>query len=242
MIALQLYTLRDALKSDFVGTMRRVAAIGYRAVETAKVYGGSPTDARAVFDELGIQVCSMHGSLDDSPQQILDTLGALGTHTFVCPWAAKEHFTSLDAIQRLCERLNETEAALRPHGARLAYHNHDQELAPLPDGSLPLVRMMDFLNPTVLFEVDTYWVQTAGADVIPVLQTFGERAPLLHIKDGPAVAGKSFTAVGDGVMDFPAILAGHKAEWLIVEQDNSETELFAAVERSFNYLTSLKVQ
>lgn len=244
MIALQLYTLRDALKTDFAGTIRRVADIGYPAVEAAGEYGGTPAQAKMRFDSLGLQISSAHGVLHngETAPQILDLLGALGINTFVCAWGDREHFHSLDAIQKFCERINEVDQGLQAHGARIAYHNHDHELHPLPDGSLPFVRMMDYLNPSVIFEVDTYWVQVGGANVIEVLKQFGSRAPILHIKDGSTRLGDAKTAVGDGAMDFPPILAAHDADWLIVELDDCDTDMMTAVERSFAYLSRLTAQ
>lgn len=241
MIALQLYTLRDALSANFEGIIRQVAAFGYPAVETAGMYGESPQKAKALFDELGLRVSSAHSPLPigDNKQKVLDTVAALGTDTIVFPWIAPETFHSLESIQQLCEKLNEGDAVARENGLRLAYHNHDFELRRLPDGTLPLLRMLDFLSPTVLFEVDTYWVQTGGSDIIEVLRQLGDRAPFLHIKDGPAVVGEAMTAVGDGVIDIPAIIAAHKADWLIVEADRIDGDALAAVEKSFRYLSNL---
>jgi sugar phosphate isomerase/epimerase len=243
MIGLQLYTVRDALKADYEGTIRKIAAMGYEGVETAGEYNGAPETAKALFDELGLKVSSMHGVIHTgaTPDSVLETLKALGTDTFVCAWAAAENFESEESLKAFCGQLNAFDDALRAQGAKLAYHNHAHELKPLPDGSLPFVRMVDFLNPSVLFEVDTYWVQVGGANVLEVLKAFGDRAPLLHIKDGPGIAGKNPTAVGDGVMDVPSIVEAHKgkADWLIVELDACDTDMMEAVQKSYSYLSGL---
>ncbi|MBE2267568.1 MAG: sugar phosphate isomerase/epimerase [Anaerolinea sp.] len=241
MIGLQLYTLRDALTRDFEGVIRQVAAMGYPSVETAGIYGESPKYAKALFDELGLRVSSAHSPLPlgDDQAKALDTVKTLGADTLVFPWIDAANFESLDNIKRLCDRLNEADAVTRANGLRLAYHNHDFELRRLPDGSLPLLRMAEFLAPTVLFEVDTYWVQTGGANVLDVLKTLGDRAPLLHIKDGSTKVGDPMTAVGDGVMDFPAIFAATNAEYWIVEADRVDGDAVAAVEKSFRYLSQL---
>lgn len=241
MIGLQLYTVRDALKDDYEGTIRKVAAMGYEGVETAGEYNGSPAIAKALFNEVGLRVSSMHGVIHNglTTQEVVDTLGTLEASTFVYAWAAPDNFASLDSLKRFCDQINTFEEALRTQGARMAYHNHDHEMKLLPDGTVPFVRMLDFLNPSVLFEVDTYWVQVGGANVIEVLHALGDRAPLLHIKDGPGVVGASPTAVGEGVMDFPSILAAHKADWLIVELDRCDTDMMEAVNKSFQYVSGL---
>ena len=91
---------------------------------------------------------------------------------------------------------------------------------------------------TVFFQIDTYWVQTAGLDPAQVIKEFGSCAPSLHIKDGPAVQRVPQVAVGDGVMDFPSIIqaAEDTAEWLIVELDHCATDMLTAVEKSYRYL------
>jgi sugar phosphate isomerase/epimerase len=98
--------------------------------------------------------------------------------------------------------------------------------------------MLDCLDPAIFFEVDTYWVQTAGLDPATVLEELGRRAVLLHIKDGPAVKGEPQVAVGEGLLDFPGIVqaADSTAEWLIVELDDCATPMLGAVERSYRYL------
>ncbi|MBN8634716.1 MAG: sugar phosphate isomerase/epimerase [Anaerolineae bacterium] len=242
MIALQLYTVRDALSANFEGTIRQIAAYGYPAVETAGVYGESPAKAKALFDELGLKVTSAHSPLPlgDNQQKVLDTIGALGAKTIVFPWIAAENFEALDRIQRLADQLNAADAVAREHGLSLAYHNHDFELRRLPDGSLPLLRLKELVAPTVLFEVDTYWVQTGGANVIEVLQALGpQAAQLMHVKDGPCVVGQPMTAVGDGVMNFREIFAAFPAEYHIVEADRVDGDPLAAVDKSFRYLSNL---
>ncbi len=67
--------------------------------------------------------------------------------------------------------------------------------------------MREFLDPAIVFEVDTYWVKTAGQDPAAVVRDLGARAPLLHLKDGPAVnTTDPMVAVGSGSLDFPAIV------------------------------------
>ena len=241
MIALQLYTLRDALKADFDGSMKRVAAMGFSSVETAGEYGGSSSHAAQVFDDLGITVCSAHMSLleADDLHRSLDEASILRVGTVVCPWIPPDRFTSLDSVKAVCERLNEANMLVQAQGLRMAYHNHHFELEAMPDGRLPLDIMAELLEETIVFEVDTYWAQTAGADAGTLLKKLDQRAPLLHIKDGPLKLDAPMVAVGDGSMDFASILEGNEAEWWIVEMDHCASDSFIAVERSLKYLNNI---
>ena len=240
-IALQLYTLRQELARDFGGTVERVAALGYLGVETAGFPGTTPQAASQRFKDLGLTVCAAHAPLPlgDRQAEVLDTMEALGCRRLVCAWQPQELFQSAASIQRVCETLNEAEAVARAHGLSLGYHNHWWEFLPV-DGSLAHHRLRDGLAPTVFFEIDTYWAKAAGVDPAAILRELGPRAPLLHLKDGPAVQGQPMLALGEGVMDIPGVLeasAGH-AEWLIVELDECATDMFAAVQRSYQYLAA----
>lgn len=242
-ISLQLYTLRDALAADFEGVIRQVAEIGYVAVEAANMYGSSPADARRLFESLGLQVSSAHMNIPvaGEEQKSLDTLAALGCKYWIVPWIPAEEFQTRDQIKAVCARLNQTNALARANGLTLLYHNHWWEFTAMPalDGKTPFDIMLSEVDSSVGFEIDTYWVRTGGSDPVAVLQQHGSRAPLLHIKDGPATTDDPMTAVGAGILDFPAIIAAGETttEWLVVELDRCATDMLEAVRASYTYLT-----
>ena len=100
--------------------------------------------------------------------------------------------------------------------------------------------ILRYLDPRVFFEVDTYWVETAGCDAAQVVEMLGRRAPLLHIQDGPAIRDLPMVPVGQGVLDVRRIVrsAGDHVEWLIVEIDHAAMDMLEAVQLSYNYLVS----
>lgn len=243
-LALQLYSIRDALSTDLEGTIRKIAAMGYQAVEAwGGLAGGDMARPAALFQELGIKVISTHGRLDpDDPEQQktqLKGMEQLGVNTLVFPWLPPENFTTIEGIKRVCEQLNAIHAIAHANGLRFGYHNHHFECVALPDGSLPIHQMAALLDPTIFFEVDTYWVQAGGANVVDLLRTLGDRAPLLHIKDGSTRLGEPMVAVGTGIMDVPAILRVSRAEALIVELDACATDMLEAVDLSLKNLSKM---
>ncbi len=238
-VAVQLYSVRELLQQDFEGTIRRLSDIGYQAVETASIYGESPQQARELFDELGIRVCAAHINfpLSDSLNKVLDTLGVLGCDTLVCP-GLRPYFQDIDGIQRACDLLNETHAAIQSAGLSLAYHNHDFELQTTA-GQYGLLHLLAGLDESIMLEVDVYWLQVAGVHVLDVLDSLGGRVKLLHLKDGSGNRDAAMTALGTGVMDIPAVVAHSSAAWHIVEIDRCDTDMLTALEQSYRYLEGL---
>jgi sugar phosphate isomerase/epimerase len=213
--------------------------MGYTHVETAGEYGGMPERAAKLFADLGLTVCSAHIDLPNGAkkQQTLDTIAALGTNTLVCAWRPPEKFQSLDGIKSVCDELNEA-TVNAPH-LRIAYHNHHFECLKLADGSLPLLKMRDLLSASVLFEVDVYWVQAGGVNPAELLGTLGERAALLHMKDGAATTDAPMLALGEGVMRLPEVVAASKTDTYIVELDRCATDMLEAVGKSYLYLKGI---
>jgi sugar phosphate isomerase/epimerase len=242
-IGIQLYAVRENLAVDFEGTLRKIAQMGYTGVETAGFPEQiSPAQAKKLLDDLGLKVTSSHSPmpLGENQQVVLDTLAAIECPHMVCPWIDPEYFTAKDKLKELADLLNQAYTVAVENGMKFSYHNHDFEYA-LLDGVPAIYTLQEDLDPGINFELDTYWIKVAGQDPAAVTARFSQQAPLLHIKDGPAVKAADMTAVGEGVVDISAIIAAGKphTEWLIVELDRCATDMLEAVEKSFNYLKTL---
>lgn len=241
-IALQLYTVRDILAHDFAGTVEKIAAMGYAGVETAFFDEKTPvTEAAKLFERLGLAVPSAHCPIPVGAQKnaVLDMADTLGCRRIIWHgWPQDERYSSIEGIRQLADLYNEANGAAKSRGLSFGLHNHWWEYEPV-EGRYPYQVLLEHMEPDIFFEVDTYWVKTAGRDPVKVVAELGERAPLLHIKDGPAVKGEPMVAVGEGSQDFPAIAqaAGGVTEWMIVELDACATDMLEAVEKSYNYLT-----
>lgn len=236
-IGLQLYSLREAIAEDLEGTLNRVAEMGYLGVEP---YGGLDHEKAApLIQSLGMQVASMHAALPigDDKNKVVEMAAAYGVSYIVAPYMPPENFTSEDGIKRTAELLNEANRAAFEGGRKFAYHNHDFEFGQA-DGRPAYDILKEHLDAAVFLQVDTYWVKVAGYDPVQVVTDLGRRAPLLHIKDGSTKKEDAMLAVGEGVMDVPGIVNagnGH-TEWLIVELDRCDTDMFEAVEKSYHYM------
>jgi sugar phosphate isomerase/epimerase len=238
-IALQLYTVREHLARDFVGTMRRIAEMGYAGVE-AFPDGVTAVTAKRLFDDLGLTVCASHAPLPlgEQKQESLDRVAALGCTRLVCAWLPPDEYKSVDSIRRLCGRVNEAAAVAHEHGLTLVLHNHWFEFERV-EGTRPYHLWQQYLDPAIDVELDAYWAKVGGVDPVVALKELGNRVTLLHVKNGPADRPQSdMTAVGQGALNYEAIIpAAATAEWLIVELDRCATDMLTAVQESYTYLT-----
>jgi sugar phosphate isomerase/epimerase len=239
-IALQLYTLREALARDWKSTLAEVAALGYVGVETAGFdYAPSPAAVVDELQRLGLKVAAAHIPLPTEANigDIAAVMHALGSDRIVLGGTGHENFGTAADIDERSALFNGANALARAHGLRFGLHNHWWEFSEI-DGRYAYDRLLDQLDPEIFVELDVYWLQTAGVDPVHYVAQQGTRAPLLHIKDGPCTLAGDMVAVGGGNVDIAAIIAAAPAaEWLIVELDRCATDMLTAVAESYTYLT-----
>ncbi|MBV7339694.1 sugar phosphate isomerase/epimerase [Chloroflexi bacterium TSY] len=241
-LALQLYTLRDALAMDYPGVLRRVAEIGYTHVETAFLPEHMTVhQAAQMVRDAGLTVCSAHVEipLGDKQAGVLAVAEAYDCTTIIWHgWPQAPDYGSIEGVKRLAELYNQANAVAQANGLQFGLHNHWWECAPLVDKA-PYQILLDLLDPSIFFEVDTYWATTAGRNPLQMIRELGARTQFLHIKDGPAIHDEPMTAVGAGQLNFHAIAqaSNDHAKWWVVEMDECATDMLEAVEQSFRFLT-----
>jgi len=241
-IALQLYTVRDETARDFVGTLRRVAQLGYPAVEFAGYGGFSPGQLAALLAESGLRAASTHvsfASLEGDLSRELDYCQAIGCSALVLPSLPSER-RSADGVRALTERLNEIGQRCHERGMIFGYHNHDFELAQ-SDGTALLDVLLEHTDaPLVSLEFDVYWAAYAGVDPISYLRRWPGRARLIHVKD--MAEDRRFAEVGEGILDMPGICRAAQeagARWYIVEHDRPQIPALESARRSLENLRSI---
>jgi sugar phosphate isomerase/epimerase len=239
-ISIQLYSLRDAAKQGLAPVLERLGRIGYAGVESAGLHDLSPSAFKRCVAAAGMVVSSAHVALVKPAQaaELLDAQQEIGVNDLVVAMLPRERFVDQASVGKSADHLNTFNEAVRARGMTLGYHNHWWEFSNRIGNETAHMMLFRRLDPTVFAEIDTYWAKVGGADPVQVVREFGERARLLHIKDGPADGPESpMTAVGKGVVDVPAIAAASRAAWHIVELDRCATDMFEAVEQSYTYLT-----
>lgn len=244
-LAVQLYSVRDLMTPDPTAVLERITAAGYGAVEPYNVLD-NPEGFKSIVDRLGLKVCSAHTPLlaDGGAQQdtLFDAVATIGTDTAIVAASPAEQWTSREGVQGIADGLNAAAEKAAGRGIRVGYHNHFWELENQIDGRFAIEVFADLLDPRVILEVDTYWAQVGGADVVPLLQRLGERVRYLHVKDGPAKdRSDSMVAVGSGDMPVVEILGANPAvEWHVVELDRCDTDMVQAIADSATYLAGVR--
>ncbi|MCY4019736.1 MAG: sugar phosphate isomerase/epimerase [Chloroflexi bacterium] len=240
-VALQLYSLRDALQEDFEGIVRSVAAMGYVGVEPYSGMPGGLGVAADLFEELQLEVCNSHVPFPEGAnlESALAEAEAFDLSRVAVAYLPESEFATVDAVKRVCERLNRASESMQASKVTLGYHNHWWEFKEL-EGQATLEVMLRELDDDVFLEIDTYWAQVGGLDAVEVVKQAGGRAPLIHLKDGSLSLEDNMTAVGAGKMSVPEIVAATEAtaEWHIVEIDRCDGDMLQAVQDSYKYLTS----
>jgi sugar phosphate isomerase/epimerase len=239
-IGLQLYTVRDLLKVDFEGTLRRVAILGYSEVEFAGSLGSDVSRTRKLLSRLGLTAPSLHldyATLRDNAQASFEIAHLLGSRFVVCPWLDPSVRQTADDWKRICDDLNKIGELASRSVLTLAYHNHDFEFAQLPGGIQPYdVLLSRTDNRFVKFELDVYWATKGNLDSTRVLRSHPSRFPLVHLKD--MAEDGSTTELGRGTIDFARILEAASpsgVEHVFVEQDVS-TDPLRSIETSIAFL------
>ncbi|RDW22184.1 sugar phosphate isomerase/epimerase [Oceanobacillus arenosus] len=241
-IGLQLYTLRDECHEDFVGTLEKVAKIGYDGVEFAGYGGLNAVELRKLLEDLGLKAASSHVSLSSLELKLdveIEYQHILGNNHIVCPYLPLEWRTQ-EAYYKLISILNEAGKRCYEAGITLCYHNHDFELIPLEDGKKPLELLLKETNPEwVQTEFDVYWLTKAGEDPIEWIKRYHNRTPLIHLKDMTTDEERFFAELGTGGVNIDGVIkqaSNSNVEWLIVEQDQCRRSPLESIELSLNYL------
>ncbi len=245
-IALQLYTVRDLMKSDFPGTLKQVAQVGYQAVEFAGFGGLAEQEIKRLLTDLQLECAGSHVGFEQLESGLESTLAfhqEIGCKYIVCPSMPGGFVEKgVEGIKEFAAKLNEIGAKLKEADVQLCYHNHSFEFKMVED-KLLIDHLFAAADPQyVKAEVDVYWVQYGNQDPVAFLRKYAGRCPLLHMKDMTGGEKKTFAPVGTGVLDMHGIVRAAKetgAVWYIVEQDRSEEPILQAIATSLKNMQRL---
>ena len=228
-LSFQMFSSRSAATLGEQVTL--LASLGYSDVQP--FFFGPPEDMAALDDYAallrnhGLTAKSGHFTLDlflDHPDMVQAIARTFGMTLVVCPWINPEDRpTTVTGWRAMGALMAGITADMAARGLTYAYHNHDFEMVPLPDGSYPIDHL---LGATVPFEPDLAWMVVGGADPSPFLAKYQGRIPAVHVKDvaapGTCLDEMGFADLGHGVMVWQrlwdaSVAAG--SQLMVVEHD-----------------------
>lgn len=250
-IAVQLYTIREAIAVDPVKSLQRLYEIGFRQVETAFWPEGITLQQAAEWlKQSGLKPISAHIEIPqgDFKKVFIETAKAYDCTNMVWHgWPEDKRYTSEEGVRKLIQLYNEASKFARSNGLTFGLHNHWWEFKNKTNHSFPFDILNQELDPEIFFELDVYWIKVAGMDPASIIQRFGKRVRMLHMKDGPAVYHDSLasdnpdpmTALGKGTLNIPSILAASEyIKYLVIEMDRTSGDIFIVLKESFDYLSA----
>ena len=250
---LQLYSLRDDMPKDPRGVLTQVAAFGYKQIESFEgskgmFWGMSNTDFKKLMDDLGMNIVASHCDINKDFERKAAEAAAIGMKYLIAPYLGPQK--SIDDFKRFADTFNQRGKVCKQAGLRFAYHNHDYSFKPV-GGQLPQDVMMQGTDKDLVdFEMDMYWVVTAGQNPSEWYKKYPGRFRLCHIKDRqkgvPLADTRNVSVVvGTGSIDFPSHLkvgAANGLQYFIVEQEAYEgTTPLAAVKDDAAYMKNIKI-
>ena len=225
--------------------LRRLSEMGYRNVEPFTLSGLTAEQYRALLDKYGLKASARHVNVGtpQTPvdfQQILDENRILGIKYFGSG-GTPNYATEAEWIA-YAEYLNELGALARMQGQTLMVHNHNWEFERVFGDRTAYDILMAHTDPrNVVFQLDLYWATRGGADPVELLERYGNRIQLFHVKDMRA-SDRRIEIVGEGIIDFPEIFAASKGpvSYYVVEHDprfgDPTFNPFEAAQKGFTYL------
>ncbi|MTE23008.1 sugar phosphate isomerase/epimerase [Microbacterium sp. ZXX196] len=239
-VALQLYSVRNAMSEDIDRTLERVAEIGFRFVELYN-FAAWHAPLREGLAAHGLAAPTAHARLveGDNAEELIDLAAELGVQTLIDPMVPAERWANPSDIARTADRLAELSDIARERGMRIGYHNHWWETESRVDGATALEALAERLPEEVLLEIDVYWAIVGGeTDAAGLLRRLGDRVRFLHVKDAPEQDGSLSTdredqlPVGEGSIEWGGVIeAAPAADLLVVEFDEFRGDIFDGIAR-----------
>jgi sugar phosphate isomerase/epimerase len=253
-IGLQLYSLRNQLATNVPGTLGEIKGWGIKNVELAGTYNLTPEQFKTQLDAHGLKAVSGHFSYDrlrDDVEGVARDAKILGLQYVGCAWIPHDGAFNEKACREAITVFNQAGEALAKHGLKFFYHVHGYEFQPYQGGTL-LDLIMSGTNPKfVNFQMDVFWIVHPGQDPVTLLEKYGQRWQLMHLKgmrDGTPTGlltghtdVTNDVAVGTGKIDYkPVLQAAEKlgVKWYIIEDESPSSE--QQIPQSLHYLETFK--
>lgn len=256
-VGVQLYTVRNEIGKDALGTLKKVASLGFGEVENfgynGKFFGMSASEYKSVLADLGMTAPSGHymygnfgnkqipGTLLHGWEKAVEDAASIGQQYMVIAYLMPEERGDADTYKKIAANLSKAAEICKKADIQLCYHNHDFEFE-AQQGVLPFdILTAETDKDMVKIELDLYWAVRANQNPIDLFKKHKGRIALWHVKDMDNTDKKNFTEVGNGVIDFGTIFSQAKTSGMkhfFVEQDVCPGSPFDSIKQSIGFIQS----
>jgi sugar phosphate isomerase/epimerase len=228
-VGLELFSVRNELQKDLMGTVRAVAKMGYTDVEFFAPYFAWKPDyakqVRQMMDDAGIRCLSTHNGGEsftpDGLSHAIELNHIIGSRFIVL--ASAGNVTTLDGWKEVATRLNMGAEKMKPAGLRAGYHNHQLEFTPI-EGKRPMEVLAANTSKDVMLQLDVGTCIEAGSDPVAWIEQNPGRIRSMHCKDWAPGQGYK-VLVGEGVAPWKKLFAAAEKsggiEFYLIEQEGS---------------------
>jgi sugar phosphate isomerase/epimerase len=245
-VGLQLYSIRQDMSKDPLGSLTQLAKMGYVYVEHAsyinrKFYGYSATELKKILDGLGLKMISGHTVMgrqhwdeskkdfSDSWKQTVEDAGILQQKYVVSPSMDASMRKTYDDFKRYMDIFNKCGELCNKFGMKFGYHNHDFEFSEKLNNEKLFDIMMKSMDPKlVVIQLDMGNLYNGGAVALDIVNQYPGRFENIHVKDeikaGSGNEKYESTIIGEGivntrkVVDLATKIGGTKV--YIIEQES----------------------
>ena len=263
-LGLQLYSVKDIIEQDVPGTLRKLADMGYKEIESypgskGHYFGYEPKEFKKMTSDLDLNLVSSHfgsGSRNGQSgswrqatmlqnfEELTQKAAETGQQYITCSWMDESLRKTPDDMKRTAELFNQTGETAKKAGLQFAYHNHDFEFQEI-DGQVPMDVLLSGVSSDLMkMELDLYWAVKSGNDPVEFFRKHPGRVAMWHVKDMDKTEKKFFTEVGNGSIDFKPIFAQAKLsgmKYFFVEQDVTPGNPMDSITTSYRNLTKILV-
>lgn len=245
MVGIQLYSVRKEMLADAVGTLKALARIGYKELESARsekgqFYGLQPKEIKKIVSDLGMTVASGHVHIDENWQRSVDAAAEAGQKYLVCS-SLPSNGQTVDNYKKVAETFMKAAEACKKANLVFGYHNHEYEFEK-ENGQVLYDILLDNTDPKlVTMELDLGWAVASGNDPLGYFNKYPGRFALWHLKDMDK-DGKHSTEFGKGQVNILELLKNAKksgVKHIFIEQEEYAGEALDSMKHDFDYLQKL---
>ncbi len=251
-LGIQLYTVRDDMKKDPAGTLKKIAAMGYKYVEHAgyynrKFYGYSVPDFKNLLNDTGLKMDSGHTFLGskqwdkntndftDEWKHTIEDAAAVGMKYVISPGVDEGLCKNMDDFKQYINMFNKTGELCKQSGIHFAFHNESYEFNHSIDGTVLYDLLLQLTDKNLVTQqIDIGNMYEPGGRPMDYLKKYPGRFLLMHVKDEikkdtPAPNENKYesTLLGKGVIDVKDVIDYARktgTKYFIIEQEDYQNK------------------